>query len=358
MKMLLVTFFFCACFAFFCSRNAWSTDAARILPRERSLTAGLSGQSRIDADRGSKKRILISEEDGPWEIFISKHPERFVFTDPVLSGNGRGSFVIPVEEGQRWYFALRGQSGTKILAEELLPLSGGYNFRDLGGLPAADGRRTAWGKLFRADGLGSLTDEDLAYLASIPIVTVVDFRTEREALKAPDRLPASVKHALHYPMQPGNLQQLASGMEGADAWDAFMQEMNRSLVLDEANIAVYRKFFSYLQKEDFLPLLFHCSAGKDRTGLASVYILLALGVDQKIVMRNYMDSMVYLAGKYDAYIRKDPDKAPLFSVKPQYLQAAIGAMEEKSGSVEDYLVEVLNIDLQKMRQLFLQKAEQ
>lgn len=357
MKMLLVTFFFCACFAFFCSRNAWSTDAARILPRERYLTTRTTGQSRIEAERGSKRRILLSEEDGQWELYASQKPGNFTFLEPVLTGSGRGSFSIPVEGEGRWYFALRGESSTQLLAEELLPMTGGYNFRDLGGLATADGRQTAWGKLFRADGLANLTDEDLAYLASIPTVTVVDFRTEREALKTPDRLPASVKHALHYPMQPGNLQQIAEGLEGADVWDEFMQDMNRSLVLDEANIEVYRQFFSHLQQEDFLPLLFHCSAGKDRTGLASAYILLALGVDKKTVMRNYMDSMVYLAGKYDDYIRKDPDKAPLFSVKPQYLQAAISAMEEKSGSIEAYLVDVLNIDLQKMKQLFLQQAE-
>ena len=155
-------------------------------------------------------------------------------------------------------------------------------------------------------------------------------------------------------MMPGNLQRLDGPMEGADAWDQFMRDMNRSLVLDEANIAVYRQFFKLLQNKENLPLMFHCSAGKDRTGLAAAYILLSLGVDIKTVMRNYMDSAVYLAGKYDDYIRKDPDKAPLFSVRPQYLQASLSAMEEKSGSIEKYLTDVLGVDLEKMRSLFLE----
>lgn len=234
-------------------------------------------------------------------------------------------------------------------------MRGGYNFRDLGGFAAADGKQVALGKLFRADSLGQLTDDDLALLNAIPITTIVDFRTEAEKTRLPDKLPGSVKHLLHYPIQPGGIDPREPGVDfGNDGGYGFMLKVSRELVLDKDIAATYRDFFQHVQQRSRLPLLFHCSAGKDRTGIAAGLILLSLGVDKEQVLADYMASAVFLQGKYDDIMARHPDKHELFGVRPEFFFAAVQAMEEHSGSVEEYLTGTLGVDLRRMRSLFLQ----
>lgn len=235
-----------------------------------------------------------------------------------------------------------------------LPLARGRNFRDLGGIATADGRQVRTGRLFRADDLNALCEADLDFLAAIPIATVIDFRAESETKRHPDKLPDSVRRHLLFPIVPGQLEPWNPD-EGLRAKGGlgFMRDIYRSLVLDECNIAVYRKFFHYVREAECLPLLFHCSAGKDRTGMAAAFILFSLGVDQKSIMCDYLDSNTCLAGKYDNIIARRPERAPIFFADPEYLHAAIAAMEEQSGSVEQYLVDVLKVDMDAMRAVFL-----
>ncbi len=238
--------------------------------------------------------------------------------------------------------------------ERRLPLLRGRNFRDLGGMPVAGGRRVVCGRLFRADDLHSLCQEDLDFLAAIPIATVFDFRSASETARHPDKLPASVKQHVLLPIVPGRLEPWNPD-EGlrAKGGHGFMVDIYRSLVLDEPCIVMYREFFQHVQKGDCLPLLFHCSAGKDRTGMAAACILLSLGVDWEHIVRDYMDSNICLAGKYDHIIAKNVERAPIFFADPGYLAAALAAMEEKSGSVDEYLRSVLGIDAERMRACFL-----
>jgi protein-tyrosine phosphatase len=235
-----------------------------------------------------------------------------------------------------------------------LPLASGRNFRDLGGIAVCGGRMLASGRLIRSDDMNSLCSSDLDMLAAIPLVSVIDFRAVGEAARRPDKLPSSVRHHLHFPIVPGKLETWAPD-EGlrSKGGHGFMTDMYRSLVLDENCIEAYREFFRYLQYEDGLPLLFHCSAGKDRTGMAAAFILLSLGVDRESIMQDYMDSNICLAGKYDHVIAGHPGRAAIFFAERGYLQAAVAAMEEMSGSVEQYLAGVLGVEAERMRARFL-----
>lgn len=311
-----------------------------------------SGQCMIIRDKKSKAVSFVMKDEGSWRLYAEPAPGR---GHPVLAGGAAGQFPVEVDNATRSYFVLERDDGSLSLAERLLPLDGGWNFRDLGGMETRDGRRTAWGKLIRADGLSDLSDADLTYLASVPLNTVVDFRNEREAEKSPDRLPSSVTRRLHLAITPGRLDAgNPKAFFARPIGDAFMEDMNRSLALDPDIQAVYREFFRQVQNEERLPLLFHCSAGKDRTGFAAALVLLSLGVDRKTVVADYMASGRYLTGKYDALMAKYPDHAALFIVKPSYLEAGLDAIEKEFGSVERYLTGVLGVDLAVMRTLFLQ----
>ncbi|MDL2266940.1 tyrosine-protein phosphatase [Desulfovibrio sp. OttesenSCG-928-G15] len=325
------------------------------------LCAGTE-QARIERDRHTKVATLHITDDAPWALYRCAGSDLVGATadavkgEEVLRGEKAGRWEVPYANNVRQYFILE-QGGTSTrLAAVRLPLSGGYNFRDMGGIRTADGKTVRWGKLVRSDSLAHLTDDDIAYLGSIPLHTIVDFRTVSEAAKAPDRNLASVKHVLHYPVLPGSLDPNVDPEEeySRALGDEFMEHLNRSMVTDEHIVAVYKEFFTQIQKEENLPLLFHCSAGKDRTGYAAALILFSLGVDKEIVLRDYMDSARYLEGKYDDLITRNPERKALFTVKQSYLEAAITAMEKKSGSVQRYLSEELGVDAKKMRALFLE----
>lgn len=226
-------------------------------------------------------------------------------------------------------------------------MEGGYNFRDLGGIQTADGRQVAWGKLFRADDMHSLTERDLEYLASIPIKTVVDFRHYIERERLPDRLPGTVSRIECYNLTPGSIPsktfEQACTIEETHALMVMVYEL---LVSEDFLVSAYRDFFRLLQEEDNLPLLFHCSAGKDRTGLAAALILFSLGVDKQTIMEDYLTSEKCLEGKYRT-------ESYFFKVSPKFLEAGIAKMEQLYGSVENYLSDVLQVDLEKMRDLYL-----
>ena len=314
------------------------------------------GEPVILRDKESKAVRFIAPPGAPWQLFAGTTPQDFDFSKPVLCGEGGGEFELPGYRTKRMYFLFDQAGSRQVISERLLPMSGGFNFRDLGGIRTSEGKQVRWGRLFRADGLSRLHPEDLAYLSSVPITTIVDFRTEHEAKRSPDKLPDSVQKYMSMPVIPGRLspgpEREALFARGVD--DTFMEDVGRAFVEDETIIATYKEFFQLLLEEPSLPLLFHCSAGKDRTGYAAALILFSLGVDKETIMQDYMASAGYLAGKYDDLLIQFPERAVLFTVKPNYLQASFEAMEKKSGSINIYLTEVLGIDQERMREIYLQ----
>lgn len=130
--------------------------------------------------------------------------------------------------------------------------------------------------------------------------------------------------------------------------------MNVFFVTNDAATIQYQKMFEHLQNpEGNVPLLYHCTAGKDRTGMASALILYALGADDKTVMDDYLLSNKYIEAKFESYIEQYPNLLGLFSVKQEYLQAGLDAINKNYGNVENFLVKKLNVDIEKMHELYL-----
>ncbi|MDR1402767.1 MAG: tyrosine-protein phosphatase [Tannerellaceae bacterium] len=314
----------------------------------------ISGIAEVTHNKNTKETILTIQTDGKWKLYTGARVETISRGKPLAEGKGSGVYTLPVSDTVRNYFQLVTEDGKAILAERHLPMEGGYNFRDLGGKKTADGRFVKWGKIFRSDDLGSLTERDLNYLASIPLVSIVDFRSEEERSQTPDKIPASVKEIYPYAISPGNLMASADfSMQAMLDTDSIMIAINRMLVTDPQVIKRYQDFFLLLQNEEKTPLLFHCSAGKDRTGLGAAWILLALGVDEEAVMQDYLLSNIYLRDKYAGYIEQFPSLKSLFSVKHEFLQAGIDRIKETYGSVDNYLQGTLGADIAKLREMYL-----
>jgi len=320
------------------TRNTDNSTVATIIRNKETKAASLSIHAR-------KK----------WKLYAGLRVESIDSANPILRGEGNGMFEVDVPANVRSYFMLKANGDHFILAETHLPMAGGFNFRDMGGIRTSDGRQVKWGKIFRSDEMNTLTDADLDYLSSIPLISVVDFRSESERSAAPDRNPSSVIRNYAYTIDPGSLMNMDSLFYLSESeLDSIMMDMNVQFVTDRNIINRYKDFFSLLQNEENIPLLFHCTAGKDRTGMGAALVLYALGADDNTVMEDYLASNIYLADKYAHYIEQYPQLKSLFGVKREFLEAGIQHIKNEYGTVEQYLEEVLDIDIYAFRRKFLQ----
>jgi protein-tyrosine phosphatase len=171
-------------------------------------------------------------------------------------------------------------------------LAGCTNLRDIGGYRGDGGRRVRFGQVFRAAALGSLTDDDLPVLDALHLRTVADLRGVEESGRAPSRLPRPRPgpEVIALPVEPtvgASLRDiLATGRAtGEDVLSLLGQAY---LAYATEKLPRFRALLELVAEPARRPILFHCSAGKDRTGFAAAILLLALGVEREAVIEDYL----------------------------------------------------------------------
>ncbi len=227
----------------------------------------------------------------------------------------------------------------------LLSLTGAPNFRDIGGYPGLSGRTICHGRLYRSDHLGKLAPADLSQLASRlgGSIRVLDLRGVAERQSAACAIPGATVHSL--PIEPTIVQKLTSLMEAGHRLTAadtvaLMQDTYRGFV--RGNTARFAALFAHALEADKAPLVFHCTAGKDRTGFAAALLLLALGVSRERVMHDYMlTNDRYQPPAASRYGLSPAVASVLWRVQPEFLQAAFDAVEGDYGNMESYFREGL-----------------
>ena len=229
--------------------------------------------------------------------------------------------------------------------ERSLPLTGASNGRDLGGYPGREGRAVRWGRLYRSDHLAALTPADQTLLYGLGLRAVLDLRMAVERQAAPNRLPGVPQLLL--PITPWVLQQMQALREAGrlptpqDA-EALMRQTYRVLARQET--ATARQFFDHLLQADG-PVLFHCTAGKDRTGWLAALLLLALGVPRALVLDDYLLTNRLLRVDPAILQAGPPGVMPvLWRVQADYLQAGLDEIDRGWGSVAAYLQQALGLD--------------
>jgi protein-tyrosine phosphatase len=240
-------------------------------------------------------------------------------------------------------------------------LAGVRNFRDVGGLPTVDGRRVRHGVLFRSGHLAHATEEDAAFLSSLGLHTIFDFRNAADQkLEGPDVELPGVRNV--------NLP-LSDPADGAEFWKMVREGDLDQLraILDDGKgaarmIASYRKIVVertaehsrvlHALAEDSVPALMHCAAGKDRAGISIAVTLLALGVEQDAIVADYLESnarhrryKVHRSGSADtAYTPEVMELLdPLFDARAEYLEAAFASITATWGDTETYLAQGLGL---------------
>jgi protein-tyrosine phosphatase len=244
-----------------------------------------------------------------------------------------------------------------------VPLEGAVNVRDVGGYRSAYGREIIRGRLFRGDSLSQLTRPDHERLEQLGLRTVIDFRTPGEILlSGPDRLPHGVELA-QLPVSGGDLgsiyELIASGDHdrqrrklGDGRAASFMVEMNRAFVADKRQREAFGAALRLMCAAEELPLLYHCTGGKDRSGWMTAIVLTALGVPRELVLRDYLLSNDFHRTGYTKLrldlvktgIVRDPDLLrPILELSPTYLGAAFEEADRRYSSFEEFLTRGLGV---------------
>ncbi|HJL98292.1 MAG TPA: tyrosine-protein phosphatase [Acidimicrobiales bacterium] len=236
----------------------------------------------------------------------------------------------------------------------VLPLTGAMNCRDLGGYPTREGRHIRTNAIFRSDRLSDLTEDDQEELASYGIRTVVDFRTSAEAQRDVSRLWGTV--TTHAPLPIGDeiaqqtefVDRIRSGeitsVSVAEVADSYIEMLSDS----------GHQFVSFLELAadvDCWPLLFHCTAGKDRTGIAAALILELCGVERDLVLDDYELTNTLRSERRIEHLRPSLEEAgadidairPALSAPRPAMEQTLTHLDNAHGGVEQFLVEHLGI---------------
>ncbi|MER5865886.1 tyrosine-protein phosphatase [Kitasatospora sp. NPDC002040] len=266
---------------------------------------------------------------------------------PVARGTGSATVkVTGLAAADRWFFELvpdRGESLT--VADRSLHLASAPNFRDAGGYRTADGRWVKLGEVYRSDDLSKLTDADLAKLRRLGIRQIFDLRTPAEQKSAPDRIPAgaTVVNANVLGVADTGAFNVTSPAAAVQA----MVDAERVMVSADSAKSAYRGVLG--AADDRGAILFHCTAGKDRTGWANAALLTALGVPRTTVEADYLASNDYRAAANAAILSQLPPAyqaiyKPLLDVRAEYLNAGFDEVQAKYGSFDRYLKDGLGLD--------------
>ena len=221
--------------------------------------------------------------------------------------------------------------------ERLITLEGAVNFRDLGGYVADDGSRTRWRTLFRADGLGELTEADLAVLRRLGIRTVIDLRSGSELERGRFDVEAHPVTFHHFPF----IAELPDAQE-FDRRPGLLGSQYQEIVRDAGHQILAA--LEVLASPEALPAIFHCTAGKDRTGVLSAIVLSLLGVDEPTVVTDYTLSGAAMQRLREKLIRKYPEGRDtienideVFSADPAQMELLLDHVRDQYGSVSGYV---------------------
>jgi len=230
-------------------------------------------------------------------------------------------------------------------------LIGASNFRDLGGYETEDGMKLKRGLIYRSDNLSHLSEEDLQKINEIGIKTVCDFRSDFELDEFPSLFSEKTLPKLkHIPIKTLGTRDLRELSIKDDVTSEEMaREMQHHYVLYvHQHKKKYRDFINLVAFGE-IPLVFHCFAGKDRTGFGALLYLGLLGVKKETIIEDYLLTNKFFKGPIVNEEWRDTSSEklqPLFEARVDYINAAFSEIYSSYNSIEDFVVKELEIDRQ------------
>ncbi|MXN90488.1 protein-tyrosine-phosphatase [Flavobacterium sp. Sd200] len=308
-----------------------------------------------------KENNYIENRKGEYELHLNGINSTSEIKDPTGKRFTINSDTVFAERdlNTRPYYTINTDSGIAVLSNRHIYFKHANNFRDIGGLKTKDGLTVKWGLIYRSDNLSKLRKNEFEKFEGLGIKTVFDLRTANEVYEKNDHLPQSVQH-VHQPIVQDSLNELGTikkkvikgDVDAAQSFQ-FMTELYTTIIAD--NIPQLRSTLQQIFEAD-TPVLYHCSAGKDRTGIITALILSILKVDRQTIVNEYLMSDYYRCEKLEGIMKKvkvariiKPKLATetiqnLMGVDERYLNAAFNVIDTKFGGIDNYIKNQLQID--------------
>lgn len=243
-----------------------------------------------------------------------------------------------------------------------IALDGTANMRDLGGILTRCGRKTRFNKVFRSGLLSRLSHSDWSKLALLNITTICDFRSEMEVVKDPTNLPDfGAFQIIEIPITPGSFKESYRRLKetkDSESIELLVKEMVCSTYQDMA-VDCVSEFAQFIRQIQKLPpegaLLFHCTAGKDRTGFAAAILLTCLNVERELIEQEYSLTERYYIPEMEIKnaLERNPFLAeveldeellvPMFGASKHFISASFDAIDKHWGNIDYYIRDGLGL---------------
>ncbi|MBC2019926.1 tyrosine-protein phosphatase [Listeria booriae] len=264
--------------------------------------------------------------------------------------------LVLVTEDTPVFFIIQHPDGTHtVIGERTIPLEGCFNFRDLGGYVNTAGKTVKWGKLYRSSLLTNITEKDKDTLEKLGVSWICDLRSTSEIAAKPTPALAHIKNR-HIPI--GTAKNESTESQKIDipddhrVYEPLMGESYRVFVQSKDG---FREIFNDIIEKEEVPFLFHCTAGKDRTGVLGALLLKLLDVPENTILADYELTNQYadnilgeMQGLVNAFSNSDKkidleNFRPMAEARPAYLEIAFDEMQKEYGSVDAYLEKGIGI---------------
>jgi len=282
--------------------------------------------------------------------------ETYILQDTVKKNVSGNELVI--KKLQRPYVKIIEGRDTTLIANRHIYFKKVLNFRDIGGLKTTEGKIIKWGRIFRSDNLSQLRNDEFKKFNDLNIKTVYDLRTPQEIAGHKDHLPANVTYVHapsvldHADLLSGMRSKVLNGQISEGQSIQIMANFYRDIVAD--NIPALKQLLQTIVNSD-QPLLYHCSAGKDRTGITTALILSILKVDRQTIVNDYLLSDYYRRKKVERMLTKAKIAKVIkpnigvgvlqnfLSVDERYLNEAFNYIDSNYGGMDAFIKNQLGI---------------
>ncbi len=314
----------------------------------------------VDSDPGGLLvQWSLDGDDVGVDIGVGRSPDAIDHVHSLTVEAGRRSARIddPGPGTGRHFVSVapHGGGGGVVAAERRVLFEGVTNFRDLGGYPTTDGRRTRWGRVFRSDALHRFTPEDRQRYEALGLHAVYDLRGDEERDRHPNPFPSIQMALLSRPY--GASPPDRSDRRDADAGEQALRQMYTGLLANGG--PTFGRLLNRLAERAYLPAVIHCTGGKDRTGMTAALLLEMLRVPRHQVLDDYELTSRYRLREHQTESYENmlaagaaPEAAAAFLGAPRWTMAgALQELDDRYGGIDGYLTGPAGMTVATLEQL-------
>ena len=322
----------------------------------------------VEVNSNEKSIELVFSKPGEYILAEGSSPKTINWKESIAVDGKKITFPRTIP--RPFFGVITPKKDTLIVAERKLIINDLANFRDLGGIKTTEGKYVVWGRFYRSDALNELLTTEFPYVEGLGLRKVFDLRSASEIAKAKDNLPFNIIYE-HFPifsnMNSGLIDGLDDGLKNGnltkEAAEDLLLKMYQSFANDDAK--KFKLLLHQIMVQDNYPNVFHCTAGKDRTGYTAAMILAILKVDRQTILDEYEMTNFFtkdLIEMYAANVEKlgygkqlSPEVVEvIMSVNKKYLEASFDIIDKKYGGIDAYIKNQLGFSAAEREKLIQQ----